>query len=293
MVHARSLTSCTLLAFLAAALLGDRVDGGPTSDGAEHRSRTIKVAGILFDHARTGDYKERNYRAAESLIREAAAAGAQLVCTCEQFLDGYGCDANKMQGASDPQVDRCEALGKSVYVPRLSELARDLQITILAGVAMQEGSKTYNSALLFDSTGALTGIYRKTHNAGKYAHWFAPLTAEQKQAACPSFPIGEGRLSVKICNDRRFPETTNLMVKNGCELLLCPAYGKYTPDKLVDDSRRLGLWAVFVHPQGCQFIDRGKVVLERTRQPGERCFVLHEVEFRTPVGSAVTVRERR
>jgi len=33
--------------------------------------------------------KEGNYRRIEPLIREAAAHGAQIVCTTECFLDGY------------------------------------------------------------------------------------------------------------------------------------------------------------------------------------------------------------
>ncbi len=245
-------------------------------------ARTIRVAGVIFDHVQQGDYRQANFQQAEKLIRESAAAGAKIVCTVEQFLDGYGFDANKMQGAADSNAERCEVIGQSVYVQRLSELARELNVVIVAGVALKEGTKTFNSALIFELDGNLAGTYRKTHNAGKYARWFAPLSVEEKQAACPSFPIGGGRLSVKICNDRRFPETTRYMVDNGCELLLCPAYGSYTPGKLVDDSAKYGLWAVFVHPQGCQFIDRGQVVVERRRKPGESLFVMHEVEFRSP-----------
>lgn len=243
---------------------------------------TLNLAGVLFEPVRTGDYKAENFRRAEQLIRHAAALGADLVCTYEQFLDGYGLDANKMQGATDPQATRCEVIGESPYVRRLSELAKELRIAIVAGMAIREGSQTFNSSLIFDPTGSLIGIYRKTHNAGKYARWFAPLTVDQKKAACPSFPMGAGRLSIKICNDRRFPETTEYMVDNGCQLLLCPAFGNYSADQLMEDSRRFGLWAVFVHPEGCQFIDSGNLVLEHRRQPDEPCVVLHTVEFRSP-----------
>jgi hypothetical protein len=73
------------------------------------------------------------------------------------------------------------------------------------------------------------------------------------------------------------------MVENGCELLLCPAYGTYSADRLLSDTKRFGMWAVFVHPNGCQFIDSGEVVLERRRMRGERCVVLHSVQFRSPL----------
>lgn len=276
----------TLLAALAAA----DSDAAETLEEPENgATRTIKVAGILFEPVRRGNYKAENLRQAEELIREAAATGAELVCTYEQFLDGYGRDANKMQGARDPQATRCEVIGESVYVQRLGDLAEELHIAIVAGVAIREGDDTFNSTLLFSNTGKLIGIYRKTHNAGKYARWFAPLTANAKKAACPSFPIGVGRLSVKICNDRRFPETTDYMVENGCELLLCPAYGTYSADKLLSDSERFGIWAVFVHPDGCQFIDSGEIVLERRRGRNERCVVLHRVQFRSPLNRSANV----
>ena len=188
-----------------------------------------------------------------------------------------------MNGAADPQASRCEVIGQSVYIRRLADLAKELHIAIAAGIAVREGEETYNSTLLFDSTGALVGNYRKTHNAGKYARWFAPLSDEDKRAACPSFAIAGGRLSVKICNDRRFTETTNYMVENGCELLLCPAFGRYSADQLLKDTKRYGIWAVFVHPEGCQFIDSGEIVFERRRNKGERKVVLHPVQFRVPL----------
>lgn len=279
----QSLIAGSVMASLVVSVADDSEAAVATEEPAKASSRTIKVAGVLFEPVRTGDYKAKNFRHAEELVREAAAGGAELVCTYEQFLDGYGRDANKMQGASNPQAARCEVIGESVYVRRLGELAEELHIAIAAGVAIREGEDTFNSTLLFDNTGKLIGIYRKTHNAGKYARWFAPLTAKDKKAACPSFPIGVGRVSVKICNDRRFPETTDYMIENGCELLLCPAYGTYSADRLLSDTKRFGMWAVFVHPNGCQFIDSGEVVLERRRMRGERCVVLHSVQFRSPL----------
>jgi predicted amidohydrolase len=278
----RSITLGHFIVLLASPLVSLGGVGEEPADAPAKPARSIKVAGILMEHARTGDFRQRNFEQAETLIRQAAAAGAELVCTCEQFLDGYGFDANKMSGVDDPRASRCEDIDTSPYIQRLSELARELKVVVVAGVALKQGTATYNSALVFDARGRLAGVYRKTHNANQPARWFAPLTDAQKKSACASYDVGPGRLSVKICNDRHFTETTRHMVGNGCELLLCPAYGKYSPSRLLDDSREFGLWAVFVHPDGCQFIDHGRLILERKRRPGERCFVLHEVEFRKP-----------
>jgi len=259
---------------------------GEVAEEAESRKndqkRTIMVAGIMGRPIRGGNYKEENFREAEALIREAAKAGAQLVCTFEQFLDGYGFDANKITDMNDKRIDRYEVIGESKYVKRLGNLAKELNLVIVAGIGIKEESGTYNSALIFDQSGKLTGKYRKTHNAGKYAKWFAPLSKEQKKANCPSFDVGMGKISVKICNDRYFTETTAHMVENGCELILCPAFGGYDPGKLRGNTKTFGIWAVFVHPRGCQFIDGGEIVFEKRAVKGKGSYALHEIEFRKP-----------
>jgi predicted amidohydrolase len=51
------------------------------------KPQTVRVAGIVLKWLR--GHKEANYRRAEPMIREAAAGGAQIVCTTECFLDGY------------------------------------------------------------------------------------------------------------------------------------------------------------------------------------------------------------
>ena len=108
------------------------------------------------------------------------------------------------------------------------------------------------------------------------------LSKEQKKVNCPSFDIGTGKISIKICNDRHFRETTVYMIENGCELVLSPSYGSYTPVRLKGDSKEFGIWAVFVHPSGCQFIDGGKVVFEQKAIKGKGSYALHMVEFRKP-----------
>ena len=251
-------------------------------DRENHQGRTIMVAGIMGEPVRDGNFKERNFRDTEALIREAAKAGARLICTFEQFLDGYGFDANKIPNMDDKRVDRYEVIGKSKYVKRLGNLAKELSLVIVAGIGIKEESGTYNSALIFDQSGKLTGKYRKTYNHGKYVKWFAALSKEQKKANCPSFDLGTGRISVKICNDRHFRETTVYMVENGCELILSPCFGGYKPSGLKRDSKEFGIWTVFVHPRGCQFMNNGEVAFEKKAVIGKGSFALYEVEFRKP-----------
>jgi hypothetical protein len=80
------------------------------------------------------------------------------------------------------------------------------------------------------------------------------------------------------------------MVDNGCELILCPAFGRYDPSKLKLDTEEFGVWAVFVHPKGCQFIDDGEIVFEQKSVTGKGSFSLHEVGLRK-VKTADMVRQ--
>lgn len=53
-------------------------------DGDQHTRKEVRIAGLVLKWIRTD--KEANLRRAEAMIREAAAGGAQIVCTTECFL---------------------------------------------------------------------------------------------------------------------------------------------------------------------------------------------------------------
>src|SRR5438477_13126763 len=99
------------------------------------RPQTIRVAGIVLKWLR-GD-KEANYRRIEPLIREAAAHGAQIVCTTECFLDGYA-----IADKSIP-LEQYRALGERIpegeYYQKLSALAKELKILLIAGMLETDG----------------------------------------------------------------------------------------------------------------------------------------------------------
>lgn len=228
----------------------------------------MKIAGIMTHPRRSGNFKDENLEEAVALVSTAADAGADIAVTYEQFLDGYGRDGNKMIGPDDPDAGRCEVIEESDYVSALGKLAEESGIAIVAGMATREDDQTYNSALVWDRDGSWVGRYRKTHNANRRAHWFDALNEEEQIKACSGFAIDVGRIGIKICNDRHFSETTKYLIEDGSEIILCPSFGTYDPSRLVDDSRDFGVWAVFVHPEGCQFINRGTVVREQKAEEG-------------------------
>ena len=141
-----------LILFCAAVALAQdktRDRAGPT--------QTVRAAGIVLKWVR-GD-KEANYRRAEPMIREAAAHGARIVCTTECFLDGYA-----IADKSIP-LDVYRALGEPIpqgdYFRRLSRLAGELRIYLIAGMLEADGEARYNTAAIIGPEGELVGKYHK------------------------------------------------------------------------------------------------------------------------------------
>ena len=219
-------------------------------------SDTLRVAGIVTRWVRCGDYKETNFRRGSSLIREAAAGGAQIACTTEGFLDGYHDEVSDQ--AYRDVGSWLEAADSGVYVRLLGELARELGIYIAAGVAVADGSQTdengtpkpFNACQLYSPEGAVVGAYYKTHNFRRRSPWFAAVPDVQKPACFPAFATDFGRMGFMICNDRIFGETTRWLAGNGADWILCPTGGAFAYEMLRDRSRECGVAIAWVHPNG-------------------------------------------
>src|SRR5262249_30062601 len=104
--------------------------------------KTVRVAGIVLKWIRAD--KEANCRRIEPLIREAATGGARIVCTTECFLDGYA-----IADKSIP-LDVYRSLGENIpdgaYFRRLAELAKELDVYLVAGMLEADADDRYNTA---------------------------------------------------------------------------------------------------------------------------------------------------
>jgi len=253
----------TELAGLAAwyGTLGSRFDplcpsvssapSGPPAEG------TVRVAGIVLKWLRT--QKQRNYERLEPMVRQAAKAGAQIVCTTECFLDGYA-----IAEASLP-LETYRALGEKIpggeYFQKLTALADELNVHLVAGMMEADGQLRHNTAVLIGPDGKLIGKYRKQH----LGHEAQRNTPGNESSV---FPTPYGRLGMMICADRRFPKIVQGFCKNGAHLLICISGGMFGPKNndphLQARSRENGIHIVFVHP--AEFLVTGPAgdILSRT-----------------------------
>jgi omega-amidase len=132
---------------------------------------------------------------ATTLVRAAKAEGAELVVLPEMCTSGFVMNPARYAEPID---------GPSITT--LRQLARESSIGLVAGVAtrvaLPEGERFFNSALLIDSAGEIAAEYRKQR-------LFAYAREHEVYSAGGSPRVVEWgglRIALFICFDLRFPE---------------------------------------------------------------------------------------
>ena len=167
--------------------------------------RNLTIAAVQMN-APLGEV-ERNLAAHVRLARQAAEAGAELICFPELGLTGHWC-AGGVWAASEPVPD-----GPSTR--RLLDLARDLQVTISFGLAERDRGIAYNTQVVVGPEGFI-GKQRKLHmSADEYFHFRVGSEAAV-------LDIGKCRLGIGICYDNIFPEVARIAAIKGAEVYLMP-----------------------------------------------------------------------
>jgi N-carbamoylputrescine amidase len=149
-------------------------------------------------------------------IREAAAGGAQIICTQELFTSAYFC---RIQDAE------CFDLAEPVPGPTtdaLAGVAEELEVVIIGSLFERRASGVYhNTAAVIDADGSYLGKYRKMHipqDPGfEEKFYFTPGDLGYKV-----WNTRFGKISVLICWDQWYPEAARLAALAGAEILFYP-----------------------------------------------------------------------
>lgn len=196
--------------------------------------RQLRLA--LIQQACTNNW-QHNMQASEQGIREAAAAGAQLVILQEIHTSLYFCQTE------DPQLFD---LGESIPGPTsaaLGRLALELDIVIVGSIFERRAPGLYhNTAIVLERDGSLAGIYRKMHipdDPGYYEkYYFTP-----GDLGFVPVDTSLGRLGVLVCWDQWYPEAARLMALAGAEILIYPtAIGWDPKDEAAEQQRQRDAW---------------------------------------------------
>jgi predicted amidohydrolase len=133
-----------------------------------------------------------------------ARDGAELVVFPELAVTGLADPATSAQTIPGPITDR------------LCQLAAQLDLYLVCGMAERFGGAAYNSACLVAPDGAIT-VYRKTHLTAAERSW---ATAGDGWTVVDT-PIG--RIGLMIGHDASFPEAGRVLALRGCDIIACPA----------------------------------------------------------------------
>jgi len=181
---------------------------------------------------------EANLEKTISCIRKAASSGANIICTQELFTSYYFCQEENHHWFSlaEPAYD-----GPTARM--LSPLARELNVVIVASIFEERMPGIYhNTALVFNTTGELLGLYRKMHIPDDPAYYekfyFTP-----GDLGFRVWDTSFARIGVLICWDQWFPEAARLTALQGAQILFYPsAIGWHPAEKLQFGEAQFQAW---------------------------------------------------
>ena len=173
-----------------------------------------------------------NIAHAESLVRKAAAQGAQIILLPELFETPYFCIEQDAR-----HLGLAHSVDQDPAVRHFGAVARELGVVLPISFFERAGPAYFNSIAILDADGTNLGLYRKAHipNGPGYQekNYFSPGDT--------GFRVWQtrfARIGVGICWDQWFPETARSMALMGAELLFFPtAIGTEPPPAMPVNSR--------------------------------------------------------
>ena len=176
----------------------------------------MRVAAVQLNS--TND-KDRNLETARRLVREAAAAGAELVALPEKW--------NLLAPPAELEAG-AEELEGGVSTEAARGWAREHGIHVLAGSIGERvagADRLFNTSALIDPSGALIAVYRKIH---MFDVEVGGVTYRESEAEQPGDEIvtaaaGAVEIGLSVCYDLRFPELYRILAVRGARLITVPS----------------------------------------------------------------------
>ncbi len=190
--------------------------------------RNVTVAAVQMSMA---DDVAVNVARAETLVRDAAAQGAEIILIPELFEGRYFCIDQLPE-----HFDRARPLEGHPTVEHFRTVAAELGIVLPINVYERAGQATFNTVVMIDADGTALGTYRKSHipDGPGYTekYYFNP-----GDTGFRAWDTAHGRVGIAICWDQWFPEAARCMALAGAEVLLYPtAIGSEPPDPDYDSK---------------------------------------------------------
>ena len=190
--------------------------------------RTVNVAATQMSCSNNID---ENIAKADSLVRKAAAQGAQIILLQELFETPYFCQKEKSQ-----YYVYATELEQNKAVNHFKQVAKELRVVLPISFYEKKNYARYNSLAVIDAGGEVLGKYRKSHIPDGPGY-------EEKFYFNPGdtgFKVWNtrfGKIGVGVCWDQWYPEAARCMALMGAELLFYPtAIGSEPQDGSMDSK---------------------------------------------------------
>jgi N-carbamoylputrescine amidase len=186
---------------------------------------------------RCGPEPDENVARAVERVREAARAGAEVVCLPELFRSQYFC-----QREDSAAFDLAEPV-PGPTTETFARLAREARVVVIVPVFERRAAGVYhNSVAVLDASGAFLGHYRKMHIPDDplyhEKYYFTP-----GDLGFRTFDTAVGRLATLVCWDQWYPEAARLGALAGANVLFYPtAIGWHPHEKAEHGAAQVAAW---------------------------------------------------
>ncbi len=199
--------------------------------------RNVKIG--LIQHS-CGQDRQENLNKAIGLIRNAAAQGAQVICTQELFNGMYFpqiIDVEKYEWA--------EPIDSPTW-HTIKNLSKELGVVIICSLYEHAADGIYFNTVAVYEDGEYLGKYRKHHipEGPQYIekYYFTP-----GDTGYPVFKTKYGKIGVLICWDEWFPEPSRILALKGAEIVFYPSAIGSEPDNPDLDTSQSWMDAIKAH----------------------------------------------
>jgi len=173
-------------------------------------ARKVRVAAIYYQPSGASSGYE-SVRQAASYAEQVASNYRPDIIVLGEMLNVVGA-----QGTLDSEAETIP--GPSTDV--MARVASTYRVNIAFGMLESIDSLLYNTAVLLDRNGQMTGKYHKVQlPISEASDGIAPGNS------VPVFDTDFGRVALLICHDTSFPEPAREAALQGAELLLVPIWG--------------------------------------------------------------------
>ncbi|MGD0450050.1 MAG: carbon-nitrogen hydrolase [Candidatus Bathyarchaeia archaeon] len=185
-----------------------------SDSNSSHSERKIVSIGLI--QTKVSDNIADNMKKTLEKIKEAATKGAQIVCLQELYRTKYF-----------PQEEKQDVRKLAETIPgestkAFAELAKEEKIVIIAPLFEKTSNgKFYNTAVVIDANGKISGSYRKMH-IPQDPFFYEKNYFEEGNQGYLVHKTKYANIGVLICYDQWFPEAARINALKCAEIIFYP-----------------------------------------------------------------------